>query len=172
MTLRLSKEHSLCGISSSSYRGHLAPTGLVLKSFQIASSLSKELCALVFGVNTLLATILNTIITLIVSDKRGLGLSVHSQFLVYFVYFLVLSVAYLGAALRSLWHFQRGRHQSLPLSHELGSPLEEKAAQALSIQDGDLHSLPPEAPPLIPKDRTRPLGPASREQSQQPEAKA
>lgn len=94
------------------------------------------------------------------------------QFLVYFVYFLVLSVAYLGAALRSLWHFQRGRHQSLPLSHELGSPLEEKAAQALSIQDGDLHSLPPEAPPLIPKDRTRPLEPASREQSQQPEAKA
>lgn len=94
------------------------------------------------------------------------------QFLVYFVYFLVLSVAYLGAALRSLWHFQRGRHQSLPLSQELGSPLEEKAAQALSIQDGDLHSLQPEAPPLIPEDRTQPLGPASREQSQQSEAKA
>ncbi|XP_019571288.2 reduced folate transporter isoform X3 [Rhinolophus sinicus] len=143
-----------------------------IATFQIASSLSKELCALVFGINTLLATILNTIITLIVSDKRGLGLSVHSQFLVYFVYFLVLSVAYLGAALRSLWHFQRGRHQSLPVSQELGSPLEKKATQALSIQDGDLHSLPPEAPPLIPKDRTQPLGPASREQSQQPEAEA
>lgn len=88
------------------------------------------------------------------------------------MYFLVLSVAYLGAALRSLWHFQRGRHQSLPVSQELGSPLEEKATQALSTQDGDLHSLPPEAPPLIPKDRTQPLGPASREQSQQPEAEA
>lgn len=48
-------------------------------SFQIASSLSKELCALVFGVNTFLATVLKTIITLIVSDKRGLGLPVHSQ---------------------------------------------------------------------------------------------
>uniref|UniRef100_A0A2K6GW05 Solute carrier family 19 member 1 n=1 Tax=Propithecus coquereli TaxID=379532 RepID=A0A2K6GW05_PROCO len=48
-------------------------------SFQIASSLSKELCALVFGVNTFFATILKTVITLIVSDKRGLGLVVHSQ---------------------------------------------------------------------------------------------
>lgn len=32
-----------------------------------------------FGVNTFLATILKTIITLIVSDKKGLGLDVHSQ---------------------------------------------------------------------------------------------
>ncbi|KAG3284147.1 solute carrier family 19 member 1, transcript variant X2 [Ictidomys tridecemlineatus] len=50
-----------------------------IATFQIASSLSKELCALVFGVNTFLATILKTTITLIVSDKRGLGLSVHCQ---------------------------------------------------------------------------------------------
>ncbi|ELK03592.1 Folate transporter 1 [Pteropus alecto] len=50
-----------------------------IATFQIASSLSKELCALVFGVNTFLATVLKTAITLVVSDKRGLGLSVHSQ---------------------------------------------------------------------------------------------
>lgn len=48
-------------------------------SFQIASSLTKELCALVFGVNTFLGTILKTVITLIVADKRGLALDVHSQ---------------------------------------------------------------------------------------------
>lgn len=48
-------------------------------SFQIASSLSKELCALVFGINTFLATMLKTSITLVVSDKRGLGLKVESQ---------------------------------------------------------------------------------------------
>lgn len=48
-------------------------------SFQIASSLTKELCALVFGVNTFLGTILKTIITVIVADKRGLALNVHSQ---------------------------------------------------------------------------------------------
>uniref|UniRef100_A0A8C5QQB9 Solute carrier family 19 member 1 n=1 Tax=Leptobrachium leishanense TaxID=445787 RepID=A0A8C5QQB9_9ANUR len=47
--------------------------------FQIASSLSKELCALVFGVNTFFATILKSIITIIIADKRGLALSVHPQ---------------------------------------------------------------------------------------------
>ncbi|KFM10114.1 Folate transporter 1, partial [Aptenodytes forsteri] len=47
--------------------------------FQIATSLSKELCALVFGVNTFFATVLKTIITIVVADKRGLGLSVHPQ---------------------------------------------------------------------------------------------
>ncbi|XP_008937541.1 PREDICTED: folate transporter 1, partial [Merops nubicus] len=66
--------------------------------FQIATSLSKELCALVFGVNTFFATVLKTIITIIVADKRGLGLSVHPQFYVYFGYFTLLAVAYLLAA--------------------------------------------------------------------------
>ncbi|XP_061235267.1 reduced folate transporter [Neopsephotus bourkii] len=66
--------------------------------FQIATSLSKELCALVFGVNTFFATALKTIITIIVADKRGLGLSVHPQFYVYFGYFTLLAVTYLLAA--------------------------------------------------------------------------
>ncbi|MBN3323324.1 S19A1 protein, partial [Atractosteus spatula] len=66
--------------------------------FQIASSLTKELCALVFGVNTFLATILKTIITIIVADKRGLGLAVHPQFFVYFGYFTLLTVSYFGSA--------------------------------------------------------------------------
>ncbi|XP_040842689.1 reduced folate transporter-like [Ochotona curzoniae] len=76
-----------------------------IATFQIASALSKELCALFFGINTFLATILKTLITLVVSDKRGLGLQVHEQFKVYFGYFLVLTVAYsLGALLDFLWH--------------------------------------------------------------------
>uniref|UniRef100_A0A2K6GW67 Solute carrier family 19 member 1 n=1 Tax=Propithecus coquereli TaxID=379532 RepID=A0A2K6GW67_PROCO len=132
-------------------------------SFQIASSLSKELCALVFGVNTFFATILKTVITLIVSDKRGLGLVVHSQFQVYFMYFLVLSVLYLlGAVLDGLRHF-RQRHQPLPLAQELRSPLEEKAEQGLSLQDGGLRGPQPSAPPPHPAWAS---GPASQEQSQ------
>lgn len=50
-----------------------------LASFQIASSLTKELCALVFGINTFFGTVLKTIISLIFTDKRGLALDVHSQ---------------------------------------------------------------------------------------------
>ncbi|KAL4660178.1 folate transporter 1-like isoform X2 [Arapaima gigas] len=69
-----------------------------IANFQIASSLTKELCALVFGVNTFLGTILKTIITATVVDKTGLALSVHSQFLIYFSYFTLLTVIYLGCA--------------------------------------------------------------------------
>ncbi|GAA6227629.1 folate transporter 1 [Lates japonicus] len=69
-----------------------------IATFQIASSLTRELCALVFGINTFLGTILKSIINLIFSDKRGLALDVHSQFLVYFVYFAILTVVYLVCA--------------------------------------------------------------------------
>lgn len=153
----------LCYVAFVLFRGFyqfLVP----IATFQIASSLSKELCALVFGINTFLATVLKTAITLVVSDRRGLGLPVHSQFLVYFVYFLVLSLAYfVGALLVGLQHLRRGRHQPLPLSQELRSPSEEKAAQALGMQEGGLHSLQPEAPPPTPEDSAWTTGPASRE---------
>ncbi|NWY65608.1 S19A1 protein, partial [Erithacus rubecula] len=76
-----------------------SPVLLFFSSFQIATSLSKELCALVFGVNTFFATVLKTIITIIVADKGGLGLSVHPQFYVYFGYFTLLAVVYLLAAI-------------------------------------------------------------------------
>ncbi|XP_004429784.1 PREDICTED: folate transporter 1 [Ceratotherium simum simum] len=135
-----------------------------IATFQIASSLSKELCALVFGVNTFLATVLKTTITLVVSDKRGLGLAVHKQFLIYFAYFLVMSAAYfLGAVLVGLRHLREGRHQPLPLAQELRSP-EEKAAQLLSVQ--------PAALPLATENGVWATGPAPLEQSQQLETKA
>ncbi|KAM5336714.1 reduced folate transporter isoform 2-T5 [Glossophaga mutica] len=166
---------SLCYAAFVLFRGSyqfLVP----IATFQIASSLSKELCALVFGVNTFFATVLKTIITLIVSDKRGLGLPVHKQFLVYFVYFVLLSVAYfLAAALGSLWHFQRDRHQPVPLAQELSSPLKEKDIQALNLQDGALSSLQPEATTLALEDSAWAKGPVLRElpdSRELPEAKA
>ncbi|XP_071391586.1 reduced folate transporter [Centroberyx affinis] len=80
--------------------------------FQIASSLTKELCALVFGINTFLGTILKTIISLIVADKRGLALPVHSQFLVYFFYFTLLTVVYLVcAAVVIIRHYRNERRE-------------------------------------------------------------
>ncbi|KAM5281211.1 reduced folate transporter [Ctenodactylus gundi] len=125
----------LCYVAFVLFRGahqFLVP----IATFRIASSLSKELCALVFGINTFLATVLKTSITLAVSDKRGLGLPVNKQFRVYFVYFLLLSVVcFFGALLDGLWHFRQGRHQPLPTAQELRSPLEEKEAPGLSMQD-------------------------------------
>ncbi|KAM6224059.1 reduced folate transporter [Rhynchocyon petersi] len=138
-----------------------------IATFQIASSLSKELCALVFGVNTFLATVLKTMITVIVSDKRGLGLPVHTQFRTYFGYFVVLSVVYfLGAVLVDLRHWRQGHHQPLPLAQEMINPVEEKATQVLTMQDGDLASTPP------PEEIAWTSGSATCEQSPPPEEKA
>lgn len=123
-----------------------------IATFQIASSLSKELCALVFGINTFLATMLKTSITLVVSDKRGLGLKVESQFLIYSLYFLVLFIiCFVGAVLDGWRYCRLGRHQPLPLAQELRSPLE-NSEQVLSVQDGGLRGLQPSAPPLPSED--------------------
>ncbi|XP_006271340.1 reduced folate transporter [Alligator mississippiensis] len=93
---------------------------------QIATSLSKELCALVFGINTFFATILKTIITIIIADKRGLGLSVHPQFYVYFAYFTLLAVLYLTAAVYvSIQHRWCKKPQEPALAKELCKPLDE-----------------------------------------------
>ncbi|EAX09331.1 solute carrier family 19 member 1 [Homo sapiens] len=139
-----------------------------IATFQIASSLSKELCALVFGVNTFFATIVKTIITFIVSDVRGLGLPVRKQFQLYSVYFLILSIIYfLGAMLDGLRHCQRGHHPRQPPAQGLRSAAEEKAAQALSVQDKGLGGLQPaQSPPLSPEDSLGAVGPASLEQRQ------
>ncbi|XP_076872119.1 reduced folate transporter [Brachyhypopomus gauderio] len=104
----------VCYVSYILFRGFyqfLVP----IATFQIASSLTKELCALVFGVNTFLGTILKSIVTVIVVDKRGLALQVHSQFLVYFFYFLLLTVAYLGCATWVITrHFRAQREEQVP----------------------------------------------------------
>lgn len=47
--------------------------------FQIATNLSVERYALVFGVNTFIALALQTLLTLIVVDASGLGLDIFTQ---------------------------------------------------------------------------------------------
>lgn len=99
----------VCYVAYSLFRGFyqfLVPIAI----FQIASSMTKELCALVFGINTFMGTILKSIITLIVADKSGLGLPVHSQFLLYFCYFTLLTVVYLLSAAWVI--FRHYRNQS------------------------------------------------------------
>ncbi|XP_063789353.1 reduced folate transporter [Pseudophryne corroboree] len=95
--------------------------------FQIASSLSKELCALVFGVNTFFATVLKTIITVIIADKRGLALSVHPQFYVYFAYFTVLAVAYLIAAAVVIIKYKKSERIEANGKTQPEAPTEQKA---------------------------------------------
>ncbi|KAM4538148.1 reduced folate transporter [Fundulus diaphanus] len=109
----------VCYVSYILFRGFyqfLVP----IATFQIASSLTKELCALVFGINTFLGTILKSIISLIFSDKRGLGLDVKAQFFVYFVFFTLLTVVYLVSAAVVL--FRHFRHQNAEGRASAGGP--------------------------------------------------
>ncbi|XP_078514444.1 thiamine transporter 1 [Lissotriton helveticus] len=68
---------------------------ITIATFQIAASLSMERYALVFGVNTFIALALQTIITLIVVDSRGLGLDIFTQFKIYAGYFAAISLIFL-----------------------------------------------------------------------------
>ncbi|TNN53860.1 Folate transporter 1 [Liparis tanakae] len=108
-----------------------------IATFQIASSLTKELCALVFGINTFLGTLLKTIINLIFSDKRGLGLDVHSQFLVYFVYFTILTVVYLVcAAVVIVRHYRNQRKGGGDSEQVASTELSPVAAESEPLSNG------------------------------------
>ncbi|XP_051479784.1 reduced folate transporter [Apus apus] len=128
----------LCYVAYVLFRGSyqfLVPIAI----FHIATSLSKELCALVFGVNTFFATVLKTIITIIVADKRGLGLSVHPQFYVYFGYFTLLAVVYLLAAVGvGIQHSRCKQPREVALAKEpcqlpAEVPVQEKSPEADAV---------------------------------------
>ncbi|XP_026970253.1 thiamine transporter 2 [Sagmatias obliquidens] len=68
---------------------------ITIAVFQIAVNLSVERYALVFGINTFIALVIQTVITVIVVDQGGLRLPVHIQFLVYGSYFAVIAGIFL-----------------------------------------------------------------------------
>ncbi|XP_062933042.1 thiamine transporter 2-like [Cynocephalus volans] len=68
---------------------------ITIAAFQIAFNLSVERYALVFGINTFIALVIQTIMTVIIVDQRGLNLPISIQFLVYGSYFAVIAVIFL-----------------------------------------------------------------------------
>lgn len=70
-------------------------TVLTIATYQVAVHLSSRCYGLVFGLNTFMALLLETIMTVIVVDKHGLNLDVRTQFAVYGGYFGVLSLPFL-----------------------------------------------------------------------------
>ncbi|NXG68204.1 S19A3 protein, partial [Baryphthengus martii] len=83
------------------YAGYLAFKAcymllITIATFQIAVTLSMERYALMFGFNNFLALVLQTVLTLVVVDSRGLGLDVSTQFLIYGSYFACIAGIFLG----------------------------------------------------------------------------
>lgn len=71
-------------------------------SAEVAKHLEDDSFGLVFGINTLVAVLLQAILTLAVISDEGLALTVFQQYTVYAVYFFVLSGIYLAAFIYSL----------------------------------------------------------------------
>ncbi|XP_050163897.1 thiamine transporter 2-like [Myiozetetes cayanensis] len=82
------------------YAGYLAFKAcymllITIATFQIAVNLSMERYALMFGFNNFVALVIQTIVTVVVVDSRGLGLHISTQFLIYGSYFAVIAGIFL-----------------------------------------------------------------------------
>uniref|UniRef100_A0A4W6D0G7 Solute carrier family 19 member 2 n=1 Tax=Lates calcarifer TaxID=8187 RepID=A0A4W6D0G7_LATCA len=86
---------------------------ITVATYQIAASLSMQRYALVFGVNTFIALLLQSLITVVVVDSAGLGLDVFTQFLIYGGYFVAISVVFLLAGLFKLASRRRSEQEAL-----------------------------------------------------------
>ncbi|KAI1893817.1 hypothetical protein AGOR_G00127580 [Albula goreensis] len=82
---------------------------ITIAMFQIAAELSMERYALIFGANTFGALVLQTILTAVVVDSRGLGLDVIPQFITYGSYFSFIAAVFF---LRGLYTLVRGHTQT------------------------------------------------------------
>ncbi|XP_034533651.1 thiamine transporter 1 isoform X2 [Notolabrus celidotus] len=86
---------------------------ITVATFQIAASLNMQRYALVFGVNTFMALLLQTLLTLVVVDSAGLGLDVFTQFFIYGGYFTLISVIFLLAGFCKLASRRRSEEEVL-----------------------------------------------------------
>ncbi|XP_036885117.1 thiamine transporter 2 [Sturnira hondurensis] len=96
---------------------------ITIAVFQIAVNLSVERYALVFGINTFVALAIQTLITVIVVDPRGLDLPVSIQFLVYGSYFAVVAGIFLTRSAYIIYSAKcRKEVPSSPLSQDAQGP--------------------------------------------------
>ncbi|XP_068125920.1 thiamine transporter 1 [Hyperolius riggenbachi] len=83
---------------------------ITIATFQIAVSLSMECYALVFGVNTFIALVLQTLMTVVVVDSSGLGLDIFTQFKIYAGYFSIIAFIFFVSGLFHVVKNYQRRH--------------------------------------------------------------
>ncbi|XP_071756865.2 thiamine transporter 2-like [Centroberyx gerrardi] len=67
---------------------------ITICTFQIAKQLSRERYALVFGVNSFMGTVLQSLLTAVVINTKSLQLTITSQFFVYASYFAAIALLF------------------------------------------------------------------------------
>lgn len=72
---------------------------ITIASAIVARNLSDDSFGLIFGINTLIALILQTILTLVVVTDAGLGLLPRDQYIVYGSYFVVLAIIFVAVVI-------------------------------------------------------------------------
>uniref|UniRef100_A0A1A9VU41 Uncharacterized protein n=1 Tax=Glossina austeni TaxID=7395 RepID=A0A1A9VU41_GLOAU len=82
--------------------GALYAFTITVASAEVARYLEEDSFGLVFGINTLLALIFQTIITIVVISDTGFALTVKGQYTVYAFYFIIIGVIYFLCALWNL----------------------------------------------------------------------
>ncbi|KAM7362898.1 thiamine transporter 1-like [Cochliomyia hominivorax] len=75
--------------------GALYAFTITVAGAEVARYLEEDSFGLVFGINTTLALILQTILTLVVISESGFALSTRGQFTVYAFYFIAVGILYL-----------------------------------------------------------------------------
>ncbi|XP_078062082.1 thiamine transporter 2 [Mustelus asterias] len=90
---------------------------ITIATFQIAANLSMERYAFLFGVNTFVALLLQTILTVVVVDSRGLGLDIITQFLIYGSYFAAISGVFFIRGIYTL--IQHGQKRKKKMESEI-----------------------------------------------------
>ncbi|KFP16672.1 Thiamine transporter 2, partial [Egretta garzetta] len=75
---------------------------ITIATFQIAVNLSMERYALMFGFNNFVALVIQTILTVVVVDSKGLGLDISTQFLIYGSYFAFIAGIFLIRSIHTI----------------------------------------------------------------------
>ncbi|XP_033472216.1 thiamine transporter 1 [Epinephelus lanceolatus] len=104
---------------------------ITVATYQIAASLNMQRYALVFGVNTFIALLLQTLLTVVVVDSAGLGLDVFAQFLIYGGYFAVISGIFLFAGIFKLAYRRRSKQQEEEEEEEVSDNSPAETTQTL-----------------------------------------
>ncbi|ALC47379.1 CG6574, partial [Drosophila busckii] len=81
---------------------------ITVASAEVARNLQEESFGLVFGINTLLALVFQSLLTIIVVTETGFGLDTVGQYTVYAFYFIAVAVIYfISVVVEHVW--QRGK---------------------------------------------------------------
>ncbi|KAM3876203.1 thiamine transporter 2-like [Diretmus argenteus] len=77
---------------------------ITICTFQIAKTLSRERYALVFGVNSFVGTVLQSVLTAVVINSKYLHLTITSQFFVYASYFAAIGLLFTVRGVCTVFH--------------------------------------------------------------------